>query len=113
MVTTSTIAALPITTPSMVREALSLSPASAHQAKRTLSSQRTMRAAVVSWERIVGQQIVTGVLGYHAQMGLPDELLEMRHFRAIGKKVAAACPCPYRYELTIVNKHLGSARCVG
>ena len=46
--TTSTIAALPITTPSMVREAFSLSPASAQKAKRTLSSQRIIRAAVVS-----------------------------------------------------------------
>src|ERR1700676_2807014 len=94
----------------MVREAFSLSPASAHQAKRTLSSQRTMRAAVVSGERIVGQQIVAGILRYHAQVGSPDELLQMRHFRAVGKEVATACPCPYRYELAVVNEHKGSAR---
>jgi hypothetical protein len=38
---------------------------------------------------MVGQQIVTGVLGYNLQVGPPDKLLEMRHFRAISKKVAS------------------------
>jgi hypothetical protein len=47
----------------------------AQKARLTVSFQRMMRAGVESGECVVGQQIVTGIFGYHAQVGLPDEPL--------------------------------------
>ncbi len=59
------------------------------------AKRRIMRAAGVSAEFIIGQQIVASIFGYNAQFGLPDKLLQMWHFCTVGKKIAAARPCPY------------------
>src|SRR5690242_21675555 len=101
MVTTSTMAALPITTPSIVREAFSLSPARAQTAKRMLSSQWMTCPFLASGKRIVGQQIVAGILGHDPQVGPADQLCQMRHFCGIGQKVAPAGAHPQRRELAI------------
>src|ERR1700730_296411 len=107
MVTTSTMAALPIRTPSMVREAFSLSPARARRAKRTLSSQRITRPIVASGKRIVSQQIVAGILSDDTQLGPAHEVFQMWYFGAIGEQIASAGPNPKRNELPVVDERVG------
>ena len=107
ILTTSTIATLPITTPSVVREAFSLSTARAHEAS-VCFPQSIMRLSLPhrsTW--LVDDR--SDVLGYNLQVGPPDKLLEMRHFRAISKKVASFRPLPQRRELAVIDKHVGSA----
>src|SRR6266852_2085694 len=87
IVTTSTSAALPIPTPRVVREVFSLSVLIAPKAKRMLSPQELIRPLVGSGKRMVGHQIVAGALGYDAQIGPADQLLQMWHVGATGEEV--------------------------
>src|SRR5690242_10154618 len=96
----------------MVREAFSRSLARAHKAKWTLSSHRIARLLLASRKRIVGQQVVAGVLCHDAQVGPANKLLQARQFLTVGEKVAAARSSPQRHELAVLNEHTGGAGCI-
>jgi hypothetical protein len=62
---------------------------------------------VASGKRIVGQQIVAGILSDDAQLGPAHEVFQMWYFGAIGEQVASAGSNPQRHELAVVDEQVG------
>src|ERR1700732_1942825 len=108
MVITSTIAALPIITPSMVRKAFTLSTPSAPSASRMLSPQCIIRKA--SGNSHISEQVVAGVFSHHMQVGRANQLFKTSFFASVCQKVATRRPLPQLAELRVVDKYIWSAR---
>ena len=58
---------------------------------------------------MVAKQIVPAVFGYDVQVISADELLQMRHFRAVSHKIPTRLSIPQRGEPLVIDKHVGSA----